>query len=454
VRRARLSIILSVAATAATLHAQTRPNTQSSDLNRRGASVERLHVWIEAVRLRDAGNIDEAVAQVARWTSPQLDDLRIELQSLHELMENPRHNQAFQVWIDSPRGGVSVQAVYSGSELDRLRRLALSLGGRDPRKVSTPDDDRQVRAARNRMLKRGALLHTDVALTNPRDVVAGPVSPFSTRRDANILFADGRQVGVDRAADQWKFARAILGLVRPVAPADSGVRAWYRASSAVLLREVHLRADHFNEALRLFPDDTVVTMLGGGLHEAFASSSVQEFVRSATPPPGITLRVGSTRTELGRAEALFKRSLSIDPQNADARLRLGRVLSLQDRHADALTELRRVDTSAPPVLQYYGSLFTGDAAEALGRIDEARAAYERAATLYPMAHAPRLALSQLAARAGDTLAASQTLELVLSGSADAARDDDPFWTYHEAAGRDAEALLAEANRLLTEEATP
>jgi len=59
-----------------------------------------------------------------------------------------------------------------------------------------------------------------------------------------------------------------------------------------------------------------------------------------------------------------------------------------------------------------------------------------------------------AARAGDTLAASQTLELVLSGSADAARDDDPFWTYHEAAGRDAEALLAEANRLLTQEATP
>jgi len=71
-----------------------------------------------------------------------------------------------------------------------------------------------------------------------------------------------------------------------------------------------------------------------------------------------------------------------------------------------------------------------------------------------MAHAPRLALSQLAARAGDTLAASQTLELVLSGSADAARDDDPFWTYYEAAGRDAEALLAEANRLLTKEATP
>ena len=105
-------------------------------------------------------------------------------------------------------------------------------------------------------------------------------------------------------------------------------------------------------------------------------------------------------------------------------------------------------------MQYDGSLFTGDAAEALGRMDEARAAYERAAALYPMAHAPRLALSQLAARAGDTIAASQTLELVLSGSPDPAPDDDPFWTYHEAVGRDAEALLAEAYRALTAEATP
>ena len=110
--------------------------------------------------------------------------------------------------------------------------------------------------------------------------------------------------------------------------------------------------------------------------------------------------------------------------------------------------------SAPAMLQYYRSLFTGDAAEALGRVDEARAAYERAAVLYPMAHAPRLALSQMAAREGDTIAASNTLELVLSSTSDPAPDDDPFWTYHVAVGRDANALLAEAYRALTAEATP
>ena len=459
-RRARLSTILSVAATAATLHAQGLPNASiSTDLNRRGASVDRLHVWVESIRQRDSGSTDEAVARVAQWTSAELDDLWIEVQALHKLMEEPRQT-SFDFWVDGTRGEVSWRIVYTGSELDRLRRLALSRGGRDPRTVSTPDDDRRAAAARNRILKRGALLHTAVALTNPRDVLTGPAAPFSTRRDATILFADGRQVGVDRAANQWKFARALLGLVSPAASADSGVRAWYRASSAALLREMHLHSDHFNEALRLFPDDAVVTMLGGGLHETLASSQVQEFVRSATPPAGITLTVGSTRTELGRAETLFKRSLSIDPRNAEAQLRLGRVLSLQERHLDALNEFRRMDApatagaAAPAMLQYYRSLFTGDAAEALGRMDEARAAYERAAVLYPMAHAPRLALSQIAAREGDTLAASNTLELVVSRTSDPAPDDDPFWTYHLAVGRDADALLAEAYRALTAEATP
>jgi tetratricopeptide (TPR) repeat protein len=452
VRRARLSIIVCVAATAAVLHAQGLPSLQSTDMNRRGAGVNRLHVWVESIRQRDSGNVDEAVARVTQWTSAELGDLWIEVQALHKLMEEPRQS-SFNFWVDGPRGQVSRRIVYTGSELDRLRRLALSLGGRDDRKVSTPDYDRRVAAAQNRMLKRATVLHTAVALTHPRDVLTGPAAPFSTSRDAVVLFADGRQVGIDRAANQWNFTRALLSLVRPSASADSGVRAWYRASSAALVHDMQLHAGHFNEALRLFPDDAMLSMLAGSFHEALASPQVQEFIRSATPPKGITLGVGSTRAELGQAETLFKRSLSIDPRNAEARIRLGRVLSLEGRHADAINELRRVDASDPAILQYYGTLFTGDAAEALGRVEEARAAYERAAALYPMAHAPRLALSQLAAREGDTIAASNTLELVLSRT-DPAPDDDPFWTYHVAAGRDANALLAEAYRMLTAEATP
>jgi tetratricopeptide (TPR) repeat protein len=131
-------------------------------------------------------------------------------------------------------------------------------------------------------------------------------------------------------------------------------------------------------------------------------------------------------------------------------VRLGRVLTLQARYADALIELRQLDAAAPQILRYYAALFTGDAAEALGRRDDARAAYGQAATLYPQAQAPRFALSQLALRDGDNPGAVKVLEDVLSMASKSAADNDPFWTYHRASGRNADALLTQAYRTLSE----
>lgn len=78
-----------------------------------------------------------------------------------------------------------------------------------------------------------------------------------------------------------------------------------------------------------------------------------------------------------------------------------------------------------------------------------RAAYEQAATLYPQAQAPRLALSQLALRDGDTARAVKTLEDVLSATSNTTPEDDPFWTYHTASGRDSAPLLTQAYRALS-----
>ena len=56
------------------------------------------------------------------------------MQALHKLMEEPRPT-SFNFWVDGPRGEVSRRVMYTGSELDRLRRMALSLGGRDLRRA-------------------------------------------------------------------------------------------------------------------------------------------------------------------------------------------------------------------------------------------------------------------------------------------------------------------------------
>jgi tetratricopeptide (TPR) repeat protein len=437
--------------TAAVLHAQGLRATD--DLNRRGDGVNHLELWVESVQTHRGGVPDEATRRIAGWTTLELDELLIDLPSLIKLMDDPR-GDVFSVWIERGRNAGRRRVVYSGSELDRLRRLARAAGGRDPVKAIAPNDEARIVAAQNRLLKRGAALHTTIALNRQDQTDARPANPFITNWEGVIQFNDGRQTGLDGRANHWRFARTLLDLVTPSPSRDSDVRDWYRASSAVLLRNLLLYVDHFDQALRLFPDDPLLLMFGGSFHEALASSGVQSFVRSATLPRGVVLRVGSPRTELGRAEPLLQRALKIDPRAAEARVRLGRVLSLQARHADALSELRRLDSSAPSILQYYGNLFAGDAAEALGRVDEARAAYERAAKLYPLAQAPRLALSHLAESAGNRANAIQVIEPVLTAQREPAPEDDPFWTYFTAAGRDAGALLATAYRTLSEEAAP
>jgi tetratricopeptide (TPR) repeat protein len=263
-----------------------------------------------------------------------------------------------------------------------------------------------------------------------------------------VRFTDGQQLGVDSRANQWRFSRRLLDLVTPHPSRDSDVRDWYRASCAALLARLHLHGDHFDKALRLFPNDPLVLLFAGSFHEALSSASVQGFVRSTVRARGVDFGVGSTRTELDRAEPLYRRALKIDPDAAETLVRLGRVLSLQERHAEALGELRRVDASASPMLQYYRALFAGEAAEALGRLDEARAAYEHAAELYPRAQAPPLALSQLSMRAGDSTRAANAIKNLLAAPSEPELEDDPFWSYYNAAGRDANILLAQAYQAL------
>jgi hypothetical protein len=453
-RCAIVTALICVALSGAVPHTQQPfDRNPPSDLNRRGDGVTRLQLWFDAVQSHDAGRPDEATRRIASWTQEELEELTIDLPSLLKLMDEPR-GSTFSVWIEDGRKSGTRRVLYSGSELDRLRRMARAAGGREPNSVRAPGDEARVAAAQNRLVKRGAAMHTTIAISRPEQTETRVANPFATTFNGTVQFNDGRQVGVDGRANHWRFTRRLLDLVTPNPSRDTAVRDWYRASCAALLGQLHLHSDHFDQAQRLFPDDPLVLLYVGSFHEALSSASVQAFIRSATPPRGIVLRVGSTRTELGRAEPFYRRALTIDPGGAEARVRLGRVLSLQERYTDALAELRRLDASAPKALQYYGRLFAGEAAEMLGRMDEARDAYERAAELFPRAQSPRLALSQLAARTGDRARAVKTMESVLSTSLEPELDEDPWWTYYGAAGSDANLLLARAYQALSGQAEP
>jgi tetratricopeptide (TPR) repeat protein len=135
--------------------------------------------------------------------------------------------------------------------------------------------------------------------------------------------------------------------------------------------------------------------------------------------------------------------LEIGPDLTEARIRLGHVLGLMGRHADAADDLRRaIPATDDQLLLYYGYLLLGGELDSLGNRDRARDAYERAAALFPRAQSPKLALSQMANRAGDRQSAFDAIRPVLGPPADEFDRADPWWTYHVQQGRSAEERLA------------
>ena len=164
----------------------------------------------------------------------------------------------------------------------------------------------------------------------------------------------------------------------------------------------------------------------------FASAALQAAAESVTESNRTSAAVSSARGELVRAERFFRESLVHRPDHLEARVRHGHVLDDLGRHEEAAEELRRaIADGASDHLLYLAQLFLGRAEEARGRDEAARAAFERASALYPNAQSPRLALSQIARRAGNRAAAQRELHAIAALPDDERRREDPWWLYYD-----------------------
>ncbi len=440
-----------------------------------GSRVVRVEQWLRAIYDHDPGSVDTAAAFVASWPNRDLHTLLTDARVLTQLLRNPRRTQ-FSEQRDGERWAATIH--YSASELERLKILARILAcaapRTNPRCVEVADLAKREDALErlrlivqagsqtdgdNGVLRRGALLHTDIAMLIPAQPgFGGAVSDLEPLR---IQFSDGQQTGVTLTAVHWSIARMLLDAVRPEgseqpAPAkDDMVRTWYHATAAWEQANGQYEPDHLNHGRRLFPADPDLLFLTGTLHETFAGSNVQNAMRTAILPAGITVAVKSERAELREAEDYFRRALKEDSTMTEARLRLGHVLVMQEHYADAATELRQTNASPiEPLLQYYVSMFLGAAEEALGRHEDAAAAYSRAASLYPTSQSPRVALSALARRRGDRTGAWLAMQQGFALPANEVTRNDPWWIYAIAQGRDGVHLLDEVRRPFRREDRP
>ena len=342
--------------------------------------------------------------------------------------QSPSAPNRFQQWLeaidahtpgDPGKTAVDV-STWEGTELERVVVEAK----RHARALAKSDHDRA-----NEILLRGAALHADIARLIPEDTVRR-----SPSQKTAYIARDGRWLGVRYISLHWQLGRSLLDGVMP-APADHpGVREWYVETSGDLLRmrQFAAAADHYARARQLFPLDVTILFASGVLHERFGSSALQAAAESVSESNRTSASVSSARGELARAERFFRDTLGHQPDHVEARLRHGRVLDALGRHDEAVAELRRaIADGASGSMLYLAHLFLGRAEESLHRGAAAREAFERASALYPHAQSPRLALSQIARRAGNRAEAQRQLQVIAALPDEERRREDPWWFYYE-----------------------
>jgi tetratricopeptide (TPR) repeat protein len=431
------------------------PAAQTDDPNARILRVER---WLKAVLAHQPGQKDDAVSELAAWSNTDLLTLGDDERVLVELMRNPAVKQ---LKAAIPVRGARPLMPYTPWQLHRLRVLACAGGGlvsgRDCRDLNAPDeiDARLSQLARvaarsqavgddNYVLRRGALLHGDVAMS--ADALGWAGADTGNGGQLRIAVEDGQETSLRVGAVHWELARGLFDAVKP--GPDEMARRWYVATSAWMQGREQHDTVHLKHARQLFPDDAEVLFWSGCQQEIYASSMIQAVVRSAVLPTGYHVDVPPQGLALGDAETFFRHALTASPGLVEGRLRLGHVLLAVGKTQEAADELRRAaPTADEPFLRYFTALFLGTAEEGLGRFDAAREQYMQAAALYPGAQSPYLALSALAARQGDHARARNEMQRVFALPTDVPARDDPWWTYNVFQARNVEVLFKRLHEL-------
>jgi hypothetical protein len=392
--------------------------------SRTGDWLADLRDWAEAVEAHTPGIADAPAFVIGAWSTAEISAVVSRLAPL--------------------------AARLSRSLTSRDGRRTLEIEGRrvDPetlQQVLQLSDLEAQRGDLTRLLTRGAMLHADIAMRlEARD-----------GRLRSMLVADGRYQGVSRQSDHWSIGRTLIDLITPSPAASDLAVLWTRATAAHLLSRLDYAESvpHLQWARARFPDEASLALDSGRLQEIFGSARIQTAARSVAVVTGLHLAVSSTATHLKAAEPLFRRAVQLQVDLTEARVRLGRALALTGRPAEAVTQLEGVEHETTDArLLYLAHLFLGDAHQALGHRDAAAASYRVAASLFPEAQSPLLALAQLARRYGERQSALRAIGDVLGLPADLDRRQDPWWTYFELPRDSADALVRELCARVADEA--
>lgn len=373
------------------------------------SSSELVTEWGQAVEHHRSGEADPSAKLIAAWPDKDLETV------IRYVIK------------------ISTQSMSASKRVAAKRQLQRLLGLTD-QEIQQGDF--------SRILKQGALLHTDIAILELQTGKPGR-TPSGIR-----AFVDGQVLNQSRNL-HWEYARRLIDAIAPDPSRVPVVRQWYIATTAYMQsrRFLGYAGNNLDQALKIFPSDDRILFYAGALHETWALPANQNIQLL----PDIKLSYGSTESELKSAEEYFQKAITANPASGEAHLRHGRVLGLLGRHQQAIAEFRQAAAQITDrQLEYYNCLYLGHELAELSLTDEARNEYERAAMLFPKAQSPLLALSQLERRQDREKDAWSFIQRVFTLDVNDFWKDDPWWAYDLAHVRDAPALIKEMRRMMGE----
>lgn len=234
-------------------------------------------------------------------------------------------------------------------------------------------------------------------------------------------------------------ARRLAARLDPRPAVHGWLAAWFSlaASQYLAAGDAHQAGELLDAVPRPLRREPLVLLARGALHEYLATDRLAPAERSqidgASPLNSPSAVADDQRHHLERAARVYDELLAAHAEEVEAAVRLARVhlaLGQPDRAAAALRRSPR-DTSGPPSpLEYYAELVAGRVYEAHGQLAQAEAAYRNAATRFPAAQRPALALARLYVRGGAGGAARDEIERLLARSDGDTNAEDPWAVYY------------------------
>ena len=429
------TVIVTIALTVMITGAPSVLRAESDDFAPIGVAL--LERWNAAVSKHTPGTIDAALDVVTGFS---YDDRR--------LLDAP-----MRTFLSVLSGRRYEPNTAAERKVDALARASLAQFGYVP------------------FLERAVILHSDAGITSeldPSPVVGppprGPISqsPLLATRPMTMS-RDGEVVGRSESDWNWPFARSLVAQIHLSEPHGRFAADWYHATTAFMYsRRLYAEASvHLAAAAKMLPDDPRIIFdravywenLGLPINQVLMRGVDLLAVRQWREGARLPLTANAaTRAAIGLdippkddanrdAERLFRRALAVDPGYAEAAVRLARLLIERKSYEDALAQIRAALSRTPSdVVSFYGRLFGGRAAQALGRLAEAAEHFEEASRLFPHAKSALLAQSQLALLRADVNAALEPVTRLPREAAKDAPVSDPWEYYRLATGREWERL--------------